>query len=489
MAAEPGPEFRWGIVLRRSQLNADGTEESTDRQEFEVVQHIRDNNMGVIVHSYKDIASGWKPGAPRPRFQHALVDLASGTIDGIAVLNIDRLTRRKDQVQPILDALEEMGGRLLSLEDELDTADDRSGSNTEQRLRESVARAESEAARTSQRLKLMAKHRARKGLHQPSSNRPFGHTVDWLDLVPHEVELIHEAALRVVAGESIHAICSDWTSRRIRTTTGVTRWSNDKLDYILTSARMIGRRKYEGKLVALTNVPAILPEELWSQVCQELAPRGSKRRRPDGRQLSGIIRCGICDSTLIGDVETDSGARLFVCRKRPAAPAACGRINVRAAGVDARVSEAVVAFLNDNRRIEVLLRQQKVDAREMASIDRRYAELQDDKMALEEAAFDPPCGVERLPHDRYWELRARIEQEQNHLQHRRRNHEVERLRRVTKQTWTLQSWQAKPPEFRREIIKLITERIEVVPPVRRGARKGQVGERFDPERIRIKLVG
>jgi hypothetical protein len=78
MAAEPGPEFRWGVVLRRSNLNANGTEESTDRQEFEVVQHIRDNNMGVIVHSYKDIASGWRPGALRPRFKHALVDLALG---------------------------------------------------------------------------------------------------------------------------------------------------------------------------------------------------------------------------------------------------------------------------------------------------------------------------------------------------------------------------------------------------------------------------
>jgi DNA invertase Pin-like site-specific DNA recombinase len=113
MAALPGPDFRWGIVLRKSKLNADGIEESTDRQEMELVYHIRQNNMGVIVQTYKDIASGWKPGAPRPRYKHALVDLASGTIDGIAVLCIDRLTRRRDQVRPILNALEELGGRLF----------------------------------------------------------------------------------------------------------------------------------------------------------------------------------------------------------------------------------------------------------------------------------------------------------------------------------------------------------------------------------------
>jgi DNA invertase Pin-like site-specific DNA recombinase len=127
MAAEPGPDFRWGVLLRRSKysrkVGANGEiilfEESTDRQELEVVWHIRQHNMGAVVEVYKDIASAWKPGAQRPRFKHALVDLAAGRIDGIAVLNIDRLTRRKDQVRPVLNALEEMGGRLFSLEDEL----------------------------------------------------------------------------------------------------------------------------------------------------------------------------------------------------------------------------------------------------------------------------------------------------------------------------------------------------------------------------------
>ena len=66
--------------------------------------------------------------------------------------------------------------------------------------------------------------------------------------MPQEVELIHEAAFRVVAGESIYSICRDWTSRGVSTTTGVTRWSNDKLKYILTSARMIGKREYEGSM-------------------------------------------------------------------------------------------------------------------------------------------------------------------------------------------------------------------------------------------------
>jgi DNA invertase Pin-like site-specific DNA recombinase len=157
MVAEPGPNFRWGVVLRKSKLKRTVNErgqvqlvaESLDHQELEVVSHIRDNNMGIIVETYRDIASGWSPTAKRPRYKHALVDLSSGWIDGIAILAVDRLTRRTNQVRPILNSLEQMGGRLFALWDELDTAYPEH--NTELRLHELVERAEREARRTSKR--------------------------------------------------------------------------------------------------------------------------------------------------------------------------------------------------------------------------------------------------------------------------------------------------------------------------------------------------
>jgi site-specific DNA recombinase len=502
MAAEPGPDFRWGVVLRRSRYSRVVTpqgeallfEESTDRQELEVVWQIRDHNMGVVVDVYRDIASGWKPGAPRPRFQHALVDLAAGKIDGIAVLNIDRLTRRKDQVRPILNALEEMGGRLFSLEDELDTADDSPDSNTELRLHELVARAEREARRTSERMKLMAKHRARKGLPQPSSSarsshmRPFGHTADWRGLVPPEAELLHEAATRLDAGQALYTICTDWTARQIPTPRGKALWRSANLRATLLSPRMVGKREYDGTLIDMPDVPAILPEALWRRVCERLAPRGNRVGRRETRELSNIALCGICGLPLIGD--TDKATLVYVCKKRPAEPRACSGINARAGLVDARVAEEVVAFLNDRRRVEALLAQHRLDGPEMAAIDARYAELEDNKLALEEAAFNPPAGVKRLPRERYWELRTEIEQEQERLQRRRVvNREAEPLRAALKQTWTVESWRAKPLEYRRAIIRLVTERIEVAPdPLRGGARKGQLGGTFDPERVRVKFA-
>ena len=66
MVAEPGPNFRWGVVLRKSKLKRTVNQygkvelvaESIDHQELEVVSHIRDNNMGVIVEVYRTLPQG-----------------------------------------------------------------------------------------------------------------------------------------------------------------------------------------------------------------------------------------------------------------------------------------------------------------------------------------------------------------------------------------------------------------------------------------------
>jgi hypothetical protein len=413
MAAEPGPTFRWGVVLRKSQLNADGTEESTDRHELELVCHIRHHNMGVIVQSYKDIASGWKPGAPRPRFKHALVDLASGTIDGIAVLSIDRLTRRVDQVRPILNALEEMGGRLFALWDDLDTADGNPESNTDLRL----------------------------GLDGE------GHSY------------IHR-----------------------KTTVAVYHAQGD------ASECSHGRqREYAGGLIELHQVPAILPEQLWQQVCEKLGPRYTRIGRREGRPLANLVLCGLCGRTLIGD--TDKGTPVYVCKKRPAQPGACGGITVVAARLEERVDEEIVSFLRDRRRVEGLLQQQGLTGPELDAIDARYAELEDNKLALEEAAFNPPpAGIKRLPPERYWKLRTPIEHEQDELRRRRVvDRELDPLKVALKQTWSEERWQEKPLDWRRAVIQLVTERIEVHRPAV-VARRGRVGGQFDPERVKIKLA-
>jgi DNA invertase Pin-like site-specific DNA recombinase len=495
MAAEPGPHFRWGALLRASKpkriVLPDGTvkviEESTDRQDLELIHHISDNNMGIIVDSYKDVASAWLPGAKRPRYKHALVDLAAGYIDGIACLAVDRLTRRRDQVRPILNAMEEMGGRLFFLWDELDTASD--DPDTELRLHELVARAERESERTSRRYKLVAQHRARRGLHHGHGRRAYGHTDDYRGLVDKEAKRLQQAAKAVDEGKGIWPIAEEWTQQNVPTAAGGYRWHAKTLRAMLVSPRMIGHREYEGALINIEYMPPILDEELWRRVRGKLLDNPRARGRGVSRELTNIALCGICGLPLAAQV--DKGSPVYLCKKRPSVPGACGGIVILVSSLDAKVNAEVVSFLNDKRRAQALLDTHRLKTPEMAAIDARYAELQENKLALERAAFNPPQGVKRLPTERYWELLTEIEREQEQLERRRVvNREAQPLREAIKQAWTIEEWESRPLEFRRAIIRLVVERIEVTRKIGHGgAEKGHLGAVHNPDRVKVKMAG
>lgn len=470
----------------------DGTvtvvEESTDRQDLELLHHIRDNRMGVVVDSYKDVASAWRPGAPRPRYKHALVDLAAGRIDGIACVAVDRLTRRRDQVRPILNAMEQMGGRLFFLWDELDTASE--DPDTELRLHELAARAEREAERTSKRYKLVAQHRARKGLHHPSGQRPYGHTEDRRRLVHEEAEMLREAAKAVDQGKAVGGIAAEWTKRGIPTIGGGAVWHHKVVRRILVDARMVGKREYEGALFDVGYMPPILPEDLWRRVRSKLLDNPRPPGRGESRELANIALCGICGLPLVSQL--DKGEPALLCKKRPSQPGACGGVLIRVSHLDAKVDGEVIAFLNDKRRAQALLDTHKLDTPEMAAIDARFAELQDAKAALENDRYRPPRGRKPLEADRYWELKTEIEREQEQLQRRRVvNRDAQPLREALGQTWDLQEWGSRPLEWRRAVIKLVCERIEVapVPKSEQGAPKGHLGGVHNPDRVKVKLAG
>jgi site-specific DNA recombinase len=495
MAPEPGPNFRWGVVLRKSQFSkkqlSEGEfiqfEESTDRQEMELVHHIRQQRMGVIVEVYRDVASAWRPGAKRPRYKHALVDLAAGSIDGIAVLAVDRLTRRRDQCRPILNALEAMGGRLFALWDELDTASD--DPDTELRLYELVARAEREAIRISERYKLVARHRARKGLHHPSGTRPYGHTQDRRHLVDEEAEMLLQAAKAVDQGKAVWTIVEEWTLRGVPTVVGKGRWHAKVLRRILVDPRMVGKREYEGTLIDIKYMPPILPEELWRRVTKKLLEK-PKKGRGESRELTNIALCGICSLPLVSSVDMKRGQPVYACRRRPSQPGACNGIVIFVSNLDTKVDGEVVAFLNNKQRAQALLERHRLATPEIAAIDTRYAELEDGKLALEQAAFNPPQGVKKLPTERHWELLTEIERKQEILQRRRVvNRDALPLREALHQEWTVEEWGSRPLEWRRAIIRLVVERIEVAPTPQRGATKGHLGSVHNPDRIRVKLAG
>jgi hypothetical protein len=151
---------------------------------------------------------------------------------------------------------------------------------------------------------------------------------------------------------------------------------------------MVGKREHEGALIDIAYMPPILPEELWRRVRRRLLENPPKRGRGESRELTNIALCGVCALPLVSGV--DRAGPMYLCKKRPSQPGACGGVVILVPNLDARVDQEVVAFLNDKQRAQALLNKHRLETREIAAIDARYAELEDNKLALERAAFNPP---------------------------------------------------------------------------------------------------
>ena len=317
------------------------------------------------------------------------------------------------------------------------------------------------------RYRLVAKHRASKGLHHGSGRRAYGHTRDYRQLVIPEAEILFLAAKEVDQGKAIHAIVERWTQAGVPTLDGNGRW-HQKVLRDSHIPRMVGKREYEGALIDIEYMPAILPEELWRRVRKRLLENSPKRGPGESRELTNIALCGICSLPLIAQVDR-AGPSLHL---QEASISTWGVWRHRYSRVQARREggRGVVAFLNDKQRAIALLDQHKLDTPEMAAIDARYAQ-EDDKLALERAAFRPPQGVKRLPTERYFELRTEIDREQETLQRRRYvNRDAHPLREAVGQEWTVEDWRSRALEWRRAVIGLVVERIEVARKVGHGAR-------------------
>jgi site-specific DNA recombinase len=495
LTAEPGPSFRWGAIKRRSAYNADGTENSTARQEDAIYSYVERNNMGRIVAVYTDIASGFAERAKRPEFENALDDLRAGRIDGIIVWKLDRLTRRRSQMRRILTLLEDNGGRLVSVVEGIDTADPSKKEITEIVLGVYIGAAQAESEAISERVRLMHFDLVRKGQVQRGSVRPFGHTDDWFGLVPAEVEILHEAGRRVLAGESAHAIARDFTRRKVETTIGRTFWHSEVLSRMLTSPRMIGKREYGGELFELSDVPPIFEEATWEAICAKLS-HGPRVGPTTQRMLTNIALCDICLHPVRAGDRQAKGRRSrdpdeFSYRCRPATKGirdgACGKLWITGALADAEVSRRVLKFIADPSNISRILLNY-ADRSNLDKIQARINELTESLNALSKA-LTPPPGVPRMPLPVYYARAAEIEEERS-LIHRRLavTREAGMLSELLEMKDVKAEWANRGVQWRRAIIKLVVATIIIEA---RG--KGPSGQRahlrtFDPTRIKMQFL-
>lgn len=253
------------------------TETSTATQEAEARDLCARRGWEVVTVEVDQGRSAFKADTKRPALERCLKMVDRGAADVLVVWRLDRLHRGLVDFFGTWSRIDQAGGELASVTDDLDTT--RAAGKMMVSLIAGFAEMESEAKSD----RALAWHASRRSKALPPIGpRPFGYDRQDSTLVvrPGEADIVRDAAARVLAGESLRSVARahGMTHRGLRV--------------VLGSATTSGRREIEGVLVEGT-WPAILDartsdelRELFSDPTRRVGP-GNDRRW----MLSGLASC------------------------------------------------------------------------------------------------------------------------------------------------------------------------------------------------------
>jgi len=278
-------------------------------------------------------------GRNRPKFGELLDLIRRGDVDCVVAYKTDRLSRGGGPGwAPLVDAFEAAGRDP----DRAVATTDGWVSEFEIGIRSAMDREESK--KTSDRMQAVRAREAKEGIPRIGGRRPYGYVRDMSEHIAAEVERIEEAAARVLAGESVWSICTDWNSSGVPTVTGKA-WTVQTLTSILTSPRIAGFRTHRGQVVGVGQWKRIVDEDRHDALVAALAPRKSKPRKGRTYPLVGFLVCGKCGGPL-RSLTRENGGRSYACRKGPGM-GGCGGIRIQANGLEAYVRDLICGMLAD----------------------------------------------------------------------------------------------------------------------------------------------
>lgn len=281
-------------------------------------------------------------GKARPEYRRMLDDIRVGAIDAVVVWHLDRLHRHPKELEEFFEACD--AAKLTSLatvtgDTDLSTDDGRFVA----RILGAMARKESDDK--SRRITRKHLELAQAGKANLGGTRPFGYREDFRTPEPTEAAAIRSAVARLLAGDSLRGIASDWNDRGIKSVRGHD-WSVNVLRAMLMSARLSGQRSYHGEIVAQGDWEVIITPDQTDQVRALLADPARLTRRTVRRYLlsGGLLACGRCGARLVARPKA-GGLRRYICAKGPGKPG-CGGIAIMADPLEELIAEAVLYRLD-----------------------------------------------------------------------------------------------------------------------------------------------
>jgi site-specific DNA recombinase len=336
---------RAGIYARIS-ADRDGTRLGVERQESDCAALCAARGWEVA-HTYVDNDVSAYSGRTRPGYEQLLTAIADGSVDAVVAWHPDRLHRSPAELERFIDLVEHHRVAVATVQGgqyDLSTAAGRMTA----RVVGAVARHESE--HKSERHRAKATQLALAGQVGGGGTRPYGYDDDRVTIRVDEAAVIRTAARRVLAGESLRGVCVDLNDRGVATVTGRP-WTTTVLRTMLISPRIAGLRAHRGRIVAEAVWSAIIGRADHERLVHLLTdPARTVNRHPRRYPLTGLTRCGLCDTPLVARPRSDR-ARCYVCSTGPGFNG-CGRIRVLAEPLEDLVARQVWALVDSDRLAE-----------------------------------------------------------------------------------------------------------------------------------------
>ncbi len=422
----------------------------------------------TVVDTYVDNDLSAYSGKPRPEYDRLLEDVRAGHVTAIVAWHPDRLHRSTRELEDFIDAIEESGATVETVTAGTYDLSTPSGRMTA-RILGATARHESE--HKSERLRRKALELAEAGAVGGGGTRPFGFEADRVTVREDEAALVREAAGRVLAGETLHAVLTDWNARGVTTVTGRP-WRTTTLRRLLTAPRVAGLREHRGEVVGPAVWAAIIDRDHWERLrARVLDPGRRKGGRPREYLLTGgIAVCGVCGADLVA--RPRAGHRSYVCAKGVNF-AGCGKIRMKADPFEAEVRDQVIAALAGPGLRAAL------EADDDGDQGALYDRLRADEEALHalEVDFYTEGALSKAGYLAAREkLAARIEETRSRLARTDRSGVLADL--PESEDALRAEWQSRSVAWRRSLVAALVESVEVGPAV-------QGRNFFDPERVSI----
>lgn len=435
-----------------------------------------------LARGYQVLAVEADPGISgrtweRPAVKRVMGMVEAGDVDVVIVWKWSRLSRSRRDWAIAVDRIESLGGRLESATEPVD-ATTATGRFTRGMLAEMAA---FESDRIGEVWKEVHQRRRHHGL-PPTGGQRFGYQRQSDGTyTPHPIEgpMLAEAYRRIIDGHSFRSVTAWLQERGARSRDGnpITR---DRLVRILDSGFGAGQlvqngrhgNKVDRNIAARTWQPGIHPPLITDTDWQAyLARRRLTPRQPQAHTylLSGLIACGDCGAPMWSDrLGRETGYAYSCSRWRERKDVRC----VTAARH--RAEAAVLAWLVEHapglaeqaaREVASGARQVADDA-EARELAREASRLEARQQKLLATFLDgiAPAAAYAAERDSMAQQQAVIARRLDALLLARR--QPPSIPTVTVRL--LDDWELLPVEERRAIVEALIERVEVVPPVKRG---------------------